>query len=145
MKKHFFTLLMVTMVLLGGCQADNPAGSPIPGVTSTATASQWVISEQEAADRAVRIAKQSRPEIEAPSADPHIREIKQTSLGAALQEMHTEPQDGDNLSQPVFLVKLSGLWFVGIPGPGITPSPYLTYYVVLDAQTGIELKTSVQQ
>ena len=111
---------------------------------STTATSQPIISETAASNYAVRIAMQSQPEIDASSAMPRVREIKQTSVDAALQEMHAKSHADDILSQSVWLITLSGVWNVGIPGPGITPTPYRTFYVILDVR-GNELRTSVQQ
>lgn len=143
MKRPLYVLMIAMTVVLGNCQATYPVGSQTSDNIPIATTSQPIISELDASDYAVRIAMQSQPEIDASSAAPRNREIKQTSFRAALQEMHTEPHADDILSQSVWLIRLSGVWNVGIPGPGITPTPYRTFYVVLDVW-GKELRTSVQ-
>jgi hypothetical protein len=143
LKKPFYLFLIAATFVLGGCQAAHPVGSKTSHNFPTATAIQANITEQDAASYAVRIAMQSQPEIDASHAAPRVGEIKLTSLQSALQEMHSEPRLDDILSQSVWLVTLDGEWLVGIPGPGVTPTPYRTFYVVLDAR-GNELRTSVR-
>jgi hypothetical protein len=144
MKRPIYVLLITATVMLSNCQATNPVGSQTSENAPVVITSQPTISEHDASNYAVRIAMQSQPEIDASSAAPRFREIKQTSFHSALQEMHTEPHANDILSQSVWLITLSGVWNVGIPGPGITPTPYRTFYVVLD-DWGNELRTSLQQ
>ena len=144
MKRLIYMLLISAAVVLGNCQATNPVGSNTSDNTPIAITPQPIISEYDASSIAVRIAMQSQPEIDASNAAPSVREIKQTSLRSALQEMHFEPQTNDILSQSVWLITLDGIWNVGIPAPGITPTPYRTFYVVLDVW-GKELRTSVEQ
>jgi hypothetical protein len=144
MKRLIYVLLLGTAVVLGSCQATNPVDSHTFDNTPIAVTPQPIISEYDASSLAVGNAMQSQPEIDASNAAPSVREIKQISLGSALQEMHSEPHADDILSQSVWLITLNGVWNVGIPGPGITPTPYRTFYVVLDVW-GKELRTSVQQ
>jgi hypothetical protein len=143
LKRLIYPLLIAATVMFAGCQAANPAAlhsSDNPANTATF---QPVISEQEASNIALRIALESQPEIDATNAQPRVREIRQLSFRSALQEMHSQPRADDPLSQSVWLITLSGVWQVGIPGPGATPAPYRTFYVVLD-EAGHQLRTSVQ-
>lgn len=144
MKKPIYVLLLAAAILLGSCQATNPIGSHTSDNTPIAVTPKPKISEYDASSIAVRLAMQSQPEIDASNAAPRVREIKQTSLRSALHEMHIESHADDILSQSVWLITLDGIWNVGIPGPGITPTPYRTFYAVLDVW-GKELRTSIQQ
>jgi hypothetical protein len=143
MKRLIYVVLLAAVVVLGSCQATNPVDSHTSDDTPIAVMPQPIISEYDASSIAVRIAMQSQPEIDASNAAPSVREIKRTSLRSALQEMHFEPQTNDILSQSVWLIILNGVWNVGIPVPGITPTPYRTFCVILDAW-GNELRTAVQ-
>ena len=102
MNRSISLILIAVVFVLYGCQAA-PA-----------------IDKEQAADLAFRIATQSRPEIDASGTAPRVLEIQKTSLQDALQVMHAEPNADDRLSQPVWLVILSGEWYVGIPVPGVT-------------------------
>ncbi len=126
MNRWIALFLVAVVVGLGGCQAAH------------------AIDEGQAAELALRIAAQSRPEIDASNAAPRVLEIRPTSLQAAMQVMHAELGAEDRLAQPVWLVRLSGEWYVGIPAPGLTLTPCHTYYVVLD-EWGNELRTSIKQ
>ena len=90
MNRWIALFLIAVVVGLGGCQA-------VPA-----------INEGQAADLALRIAAQSRPEIDASGAAPRVLEIRQTSLQAVMQVMHAESGAEDRLAQPVWLVRLSG-------------------------------------
>lgn len=129
----FLSILIFTYgLLIVGCAShDREESSPTPA---------GHLSEKEAIDVAINLAKSNQPEINAIGAKLTNIKAQQSTIDKAFQEIlsTSELPPGYAPTDIVWIVTMEGEWSAGFPFPtGVnTPAPYHHLFVILDAKSG---------
>ncbi len=107
------------------------------------------IGKQEGIDAAMEIASTSRPEISGAQEEVSNIGAEQMTLDEAVKKINknNQPAAGYDPAMIVWFVTMDGLWLgeMSAPGSGPTPEPvpYHHYAIIIDAKTGLEIRSSL--
>lgn len=143
-------IVVFVALLLAGCAANRGAATaPTTGPSVAPTAISRFTQEM-ARERAIESTSQSRPEISGAQVPQRNLQAELMTFADAMERYFAD--DGVSISDPdpatlVWVVTMDGLWFnqMQVPGqPSLPPSPYRHFTVILNAETGIEMRTSAR-
>jgi hypothetical protein len=104
------------------------------------------IGQQEAVDRAVKIASMSIPEISGSQVAPSNISAEKMTFEEAVKCLNLNSQNDFFEVSPttqVWLVSMDGIWLPATV-PGVDQKPYQHLFLVIDAKTGLEIFRNMQ-
>src|SRR5258705_11412834 len=114
-----YSILICCLLALVSCVSIKSQAPQGTQAVNTPSGTILPLSKQAAIDRAIALASQPRPELNAAQVPPRLVQAEQMILAAAFQRFmndDTVPAGNDpNLS--VWVVTLEGVWTSGMPAP----------------------------
>ncbi len=143
-----YSILICCLLALVSCASLRSQASQGAQAVNTPSRTVLPLSKQAAVDRAIALASQPQPELNAAQAPPRLVQAEQMTLVAAFQRFLNGDSvaAGNDPNLSVWVIKLEGVWTSGMPAPPDVPAPepYRHYIVILNVITGDDIAIAAQ-